>query len=76
MQKKSFFSKKICVFCAGNALSFSETAVPSNAAWLFIAFGQFRAIPPKLCSLNAANIHFFYAKMRFFLKKFAYLHFL
>ncbi len=33
-------------------------------------------IPPKLRSLNAANTHFFYPKMHFFLKKFAHVHFL
>ena len=47
------------------------------APWLFFKkILPFGAIPPKLRSLNAANMHFFYTKMHFFLKKFAYLHFL
>ena len=47
------------------------------APWLFFKKNlPFGAIPPKLRSLNAANMHFFYTKMNFFLKKFAYLHFL
>ena len=37
---------------------------------------EFSNIPPKLRSLNAAHVHFFIQKCIFFLKKFAYLHFL
>ena len=37
---------------------------------------EFSNIPPKLRSLNAVNTHFFHTKIHFFLKKFAYLHFL
>ena len=37
---------------------------------------EFSNIPPKLRSLNAAHTHFFYTKIHFFLKKFAYVHFL
>ena len=62
------------------ALTISDTFVPSDAALLHGCFSKkilpFGAIPPKLRSLNAANMHFFYTKMHFFLKKFAYLHFL
>ena len=43
---------------------------------LISLLNEFSNIPPKLRSLNAANTHFFHTKIHFFLKKFAYLHFL
>ena len=58
-----------------NTLAFSDTFVPSDAALTFLLNAK-KPIPPKLRPLNAAHTHFFYTKMHFFLKKFAYVHFL
>ena len=81
LYKNTFFPKKICVIYAGCALALSESLVPSDAAcWksilILLCSNEFSNIPPKLRSLNAAHTHFFYTKIHFFLKKFAYVHFL
>ena len=50
-----------------------------SACWhipISLCSNEFSNIPPKLRSLNAAHVHFFYPKMHFFLKKFAHVHFL
>ena len=49
---------------------------PRNDALISLCSNEFSNIPPKLRSLNAAHTHFFYTKIHFFLKKFAYVHFL